>query len=197
MPNFDGAFGHPRSLRISEEFPMSDSTTFTDLFNHAEAILVSLLPKLPPDADPPPLMLALLDAALPPALLRLPPILLDAKLDFVFGLSALVQALKPLAIATILPAWDRSAQPNREIIAVTCHTLTAGSLATFDVKRRLGRPPVLTNPQPPKRTDSLSGLFSGPYTTDISGLTPEVMEFMSGVADRIRTDHLTINATRH
>lgn len=165
---------------------MTDLERLQRLFAFAGAILEQIFPALDPHEDPNPLLLLLLDDAREPVCVQLPPVIIGAKDRYALYLAALVQAVRPLAFGTALPAWDRSADPNREIIAVALQAPSMASMGAFDVARRTGAAPLLSSPQPPHPDDEMSGRFADLLDLDVSGLPEHFLDSIRELAEKIR-----------
>jgi hypothetical protein len=165
-------------------------SAFTELFFAAEVLLRDfILPGVPSEGDPNPMLLVLLEEGGAPVVIHLAQVYADAKDEYALVLAALVQALNPLAVATVLPVWLRSATPNREAVMVSCADRQLTALGMLYIQREPGKSPSISDIEPPRVSDQESGRFSGLFDQDTSSLPPTILEGVRARAQLILDAH--------
>lgn len=165
-------------------------SAFTELFSAAEVLLRDfVLPGVPFDGDPNPMLIALLEEGGEPVVIHLAPVYAQAKDEYALILAAFVQALNPLAVATVLPVWLRSATPNREAVMVSCADRQLSALGMLYIQREPGKPLSISDVEPPRVSDQESGRFAGLFDQDTSSLPTAVLEGVRARAQLILDAH--------
>ncbi len=169
---------------------------FTKLFSAAEIILRDiLLPEVPTDGDPNPMLFVLLEEGGAPVVVHLPPVYAEEKDHYALIIAAFVQALNPLAVATVLPVWLRSVTPNREAIMVSCASRELSAMGMLYIHRAPNSPPSIVEVEQPRVAAQESGRFAGLFDQDVSSLSPGVLEGVRARAQTLLDAHP--NARRH